>query len=129
MLNRYNVTNADLRADAEITRKQSFAGIAHTGTIEQADRLYIPAHTEITVVFGGKIPDLRFKTGDIPAWSDIVVAAIRRSASYKERMSKRTNKAEPCIFYEGRALKKTEQPKLQGIYPKFPQPRPEMGMA
>lgn len=109
----YSVTNSEIRADAEVTRKQSFAGIPHTGTIAQPDRLYLPAHTEIVVTFGGRIPDLRFSLGNTPAWADTVVAAIRKSASYQERLAQRTNKAEPCISYTGRALKRTPQPPMR----------------
>lgn len=128
MLNRYNVTNADLRADAEITRKQSFAGLPHSAAIKN-ERIYIPAHTEIRVTFGGNIPDLCFKMGETPAWSDTIVAAVRRNPSYLERLAKRTTKAEPCITFTGRTLPRKPQPKLQGIYPKYPQAHPDMGMA
>ena len=129
MLNRYNVTNADLRADAEITRKQSFAGVPHSAKMEQSERIYVPANTEIKVTFGGNVPDLCFKMGDTPAWSDMIVAAIRRNPSYLERLAKRTTKAEPCITFTGRTLPRKPQPKLQGVYPKYAQARPDMGMA
>ena len=108
----YPTTNSELRADWMRTHYQTFAGVAHTGTIAQSERIYLPAHTEITVDFGKRIPALKFQLGDSPAWSDTVVAAIRASASYKERLAKRTNKAEPCITYTGRTLPKRGQKPL-----------------
>lgn len=124
--NTYPITNNDLRADWERTNKQAFAGIAHTGTIEQTDRIWVPAHTEITVDFGSRLGVLKFKMGDTPAWSDIVVASIRKSASYRQKMAERKTKAEPVITYTGRALKRPERPKLEGKYPTHLQPRPGM---
>lgn len=124
--NTYPTTNNDLRADWERTNNQAFAGIAHTGTIEQTDRIWVPAHTEITVDFGSKLGTLKFKMGDTPAWSDIVVASIRKSAGYLQKMAERKTKAEPVITYTGHTFKRPEPKKLEAKYPTYQQPRPGM---
>ena len=124
--NTYPITNNDLRADWERTNKQAFAGIPHTGTIKQSDRLWVPADTEIIVDFGSRLGTLKFKMPDTPAWSDIVVASIRKSAGYRQKMTERKTKAEPVISYTGHTFKRPERPKLEGKYPTHLQPRPGM---
>lgn len=121
MSTKYSVTNAQLRADAEVTRKMSFAGRS-IGSATNAERLYIPGGSIVTVDFGKRLGALQFQMGDAPAWSDTIVAAIKRTASFKEKMAARKTKAEPVFTYTGRAIPKTPQPKLTGKYPKFPQP-------
>lgn len=124
MNTKYTVTNTQLRADAEITRKQSFAGVPHSATLNR-ERIYVPAHTEVTVDFG-KQGVLKFAMGDTPAWSDMVTAAIRKSASFRQMMAERKTKAEPVFNFTGRTIKRPERPKLEGKYPKHSQPRPGM---
>ena len=126
--NLYSVTNASMRADADATRKQSFAGIPHNGTTN-TERLYIPAGSIVTVDFGQRLGTIQFQMGNTPAWSDAIVAAVKRTASFKEKMAARKSKAEPVFTYTGRGIPKTPQPKLEGKYPKFPQPGTVRGMA
>ena len=121
----YPITNEQLRADAEITRTQSFAGVPHSGTIKQTERLYVPHDTDIVVDFG-KQGELKFSLGEVPALPEMVTAAIRRTASYRQMMAERKTKAEPVFIYKGRPVKKTEQKKLEPKYPKYSQPRPGM---
>lgn len=122
------ITNSQLRADAEVTRKMSFAGKPFGGSV-QSERVYIPAGSVVTVDFGKRLGQLAFQMGDAPAWSDVVIAAIRRSTAFKTKMAERKTKAEPVISYTGRTLKRPEQPKLEPKAPKFPQPGALKGMA